>query len=567
MVSVGNLRRNGNVAAMVALAFALPLLAFESAHLAASSLGQLAQDSSSQPAAAQEAGAATASAASKVQAAIDERCDGIHPGEVSLPSGILHLDAPLRIPSECSVSGDASLETTLRATENFAPRAPDALVSIATKKDVVIQNVTLDGNHPANKNNFDLLQINGAASIAVHHVHGRNSANGITVLNASNHVSISDSEIERCGLPLPSASGSGVGISPGVSAISGVSVIRSRIHDNNQGIALFNSDIPGKNVTDVLFAHNFVYSNADDGINVTSGGRPTGGSIVGLHVEDNETYCNGWTTDPRGGPGGLGFPPNCKPGFFQHGPESSSGVGIDIIGPLTVNAVVRDNRTHDNLFDGISNDGSLMVTVSAKGKTVHRLSGPPFNPQWKPGQSVIINGTHYHIESLDQTGSTLVVSASVPATASALLYGPTVVGNSFLRNISINNATGLYNQMADGNSYGGNVAIHNALSGLIVNGGSFNTYRNDRASQNAQNHAKSNQGFTVDEGIGNRFIGIQADDNAARPTQIYGIGISAGARDTLVESGRLSGAGDGAPIHNLANSTIVRTASSSATTP
>jgi hypothetical protein len=49
--------------------------------------------------------------------------------------------------------------------------------------------------------------------------------------------------------------------------------------------------------------------------------------------------------------------------------------------------------------------------------------------------------------------------------------------------------------------------------------------------------------------------------------QIYGIGISTGARDTVVESDRLSGAGGGAPVNNHARSTIVRGEGSNATKP
>jgi hypothetical protein len=157
MNSIGNLRRNRKAATTLALTFALLLLALESAHLAASSPAPQARAASSQSAVAQGAAAAATSAAAKVQAAIDARCGGIHPGAVLPPPGILQLDATLHIPSECSVAGGTS-ETTLRATENFAPRAPSALVSIAGKKDVTLQNLTLDGNHPANKNNFYRIQ-------------------------------------------------------------------------------------------------------------------------------------------------------------------------------------------------------------------------------------------------------------------------------------------------------------------------------------------------------------------------------------------------------------------------
>jgi len=557
MNSIGNLRRNGKAATTLALTFALLLLAFESAHLAASSPAPQAHAPSSQSAGAQGAAAAATSAAAKVQAAIDARCDGIHPGAVLLPPGILQLDATLHIPSECSVAGGTS-ETTLRATENFAPRAPNALVSIAGKKDATLQNLTLDGNRPANKNNFDLLRIDNSTGIAVQHVHGQTSANGIAILNASSDVKIENSEVERCGLPLPSADGGGVGISPGASAISRVQITNSRIHDNNQCIALFNSAEPGKNVTEVTFAHNSVYSNANDGINVTSSGHPSGGSIIGLRVVDNETYCNGWTEKPKGGPGGLGFSRSCKPGFFQRGADSSSGVGIDIIGNLTVRSTVASNRTHDNLFDGISNDASLMVNVSTDGNTVHRLSGPPFNPKWQPNQPVIIKGKYYHIVAVSPDGSALTVSSAIGANEKALLYGPSVVNNSFAHNISSNNATGIFNQMADGDEYTGNQAIQNALAGFYTNGGSQNTYQDDVASENGQNHTRANQGFAINEGVNNRFYRIQSRDRGARPTQEYGLAVSAGARNTVIESSRLSGAGRGKPVNNLAPSTVYR---------
>jgi len=47
---------------------------------------------------------------------------------------------------------------------------------------------------------------------------------------------------------------------------------------------------------------------ANDGINVARSGHPTGHSIIGLHVEDNETYCNGWTPNPSGGTGARLLP-------------------------------------------------------------------------------------------------------------------------------------------------------------------------------------------------------------------------------------------------------------------
>src|SRR5260370_1065882 len=142
--------------------------------------------------------------------------------------------------------------------------------------------------------------------------------------------------LERCGVPLPSADGGGICISPGASPLSHVRVADSRIHDNNQGISLFNSSVPGNNVTDVSFIHNSVYSNANDGINVTSSGHPTGGSIIGLHVEDNETYCNGWTPNPPGGPGRMGFSPKGAPRVFQTGPDSPPRVCDALAGPLTI---------------------------------------------------------------------------------------------------------------------------------------------------------------------------------------------------------------------------------------
>jgi hypothetical protein len=491
-----------------------------------------------------------------VQAAVNAACNGTNPGRVALPLGVLLVSATVSIPSRCSLLGAGLGRTVLRATNSFAPASPAALLSVAEKKDVALLNLTLDGNHPANAHMFTLLQIDSSTNVLIDNIHGMNSGNGVTVLHASSYVTIENSEVERCGVPLPSADGGGVGISPGASPLSHVRVADSRIHDNNQGISLFNSSVPGNNATDVSFIHNSVYSNADDGINVTSSGHPTGGSIIGLHVENNETYCNGWTPNPSGGPGRMGFSSECAPGFFQTGPDSPTGVGIDIVGPLTIQTTVVGNRTHDNLLDGISDDASLMIAVSITGKTIIWLSGPPFNRQWKFNQPVIIEGRYYHITSIANDGSTLSVSPTLGPNARTTLFGPSVVHNSFVGNISWNNATGIFNQMADGNSYVRNRSFHNALAGSYTNGGSYNEYTDDEAYSNGQNHAVANQGFAVNEGLSNRFHGIAADDPTPSPTQNYGISISTGSVDTLIENDHLIGTGGGRPVNNLAASTV-----------
>jgi hypothetical protein len=50
--------------------------------------------------------------------------------------------------------------------------------------------------------------------------------------------------------------------------------------------------------------------------------------------------------------------------------RATNSFAIDIVGPLTIQTTVVGNRTHDNLFDGISDDASLMITVSFNNTTI-----------------------------------------------------------------------------------------------------------------------------------------------------------------------------------------------------
>lgn len=120
-----------------------------------------------------------------VQAAIIAACNGTNPGSVTLPPGELLVSATVSIPSRCSLLGASSGRTVLRATNSFAPNSPAALLSVADKKDVALQNLTLDGNHSENPHIFTLLQIDSSTNVSVDDIHGTNSGNGVTVLHAS----------------------------------------------------------------------------------------------------------------------------------------------------------------------------------------------------------------------------------------------------------------------------------------------------------------------------------------------------------------------------------------------
>jgi hypothetical protein len=509
-----------------------------------------------------------------INQALRDACDGRNPGKVELPAQRLTgLTTTISVPSQCVLAGEGKEKTTLTVGRSFHSARGGGFLDVVGKTEVTLRDFTCDGNRGQNAELVECIGIDSSTNVLVDRVRATNGGNGLAIhseTGAAHDVTVRNSEFDRNGADLPSANGGGIGIVPGARMGSDLSNIvigpNNRIHDNNQGLFLGNSAGATVRAEGVKIVGNVVYSNADDGINITSSGNQSGGLIVGVRVEGNESYCNGWAGRDKG-PGGLGFSANCIPGFLQKGTDpSSSGVGIDIIGNLTKQAVVARNRTHDNLFDGISNDASLMEKVDTLDTVVTcttcSVSGTnTFDPNWKVNQPVIIGTKYYLLRSVSNTctpACTLTLASSAGTQKGAQFYGPSTVNNTFTNNETYNNATGIYNQMADGDHFLMNVARHNNLAGFYTNGGSFNTYEGDRAVSNSQNHRAANQGFSVNGGMKNAYINIAADDPTDPPTQHYGIALDANTHDTVIESDKLVGRGGGQPVNNLGKGLVLR---------
>src|ERR1700730_3626533 len=325
--------------------------------------------------------------AAGINQALTDACDGRKPGKVELPMGTITISAAIAPPSNCAIEGHGAKNSILQA--DIRLNAPVILVSGKTR--VTLSNFGSDGNRSANSNVFDCFQITNSTDTTIDRVRGANCiSNGVAILYASSKITVQRSEFDRDGFALPSSNGGGIGISPGSSAMSNIKIVLNDVHDNNQGIAAFNGSNSANNLDGLLIAENVIKSNATDGVNITSSGNQSGGKILAPRITGNESGCTGCPAN------GTGFSSRCAPGFLQSGSDPSpTGVGLDLIGALTIKGTVSANRAHDNVFDGFSNDAHLLTIVNTSGTAVTWVSGPKFNTSWKARQPIGIKNAIY----------------------------------------------------------------------------------------------------------------------------------------------------------------------------
>jgi hypothetical protein len=243
---------------------------------------------------------------------------------------------------------------------------------------------------------------------------------------------------------------------------------------------------------------------------------------------------------------------------------SSSGVGIDVIGPTTTRVSIIRNRTHDNVIDGISIDGGIYTTyVNVSGEAVTWSSGPKFNTEWITNEIIKINGVNYNIASVKSTTSMNLTASVTDNLLNVQMYAATTTYDSISRNFAYNNGSGtigagFYNSAASGNSYSGNVARLNNEQGFACAQGDFNSYSGDQAYSNDRDSSRVNQGFLV-ACNNTALLKVITSDHTASPTQVYGVYIGGNSYNTLVESPSLQGAGGGSPLNDLGFCTIYLT--------
>jgi len=464
-----------------------------------------------------------------INRALQDACGAGAGGAVSLPAAVVSgLDATISVPSNCTLRGRDAHDSILQAKRGLG----SPLILVDRQTNVVLRGFAAD----ANRNNIDAIRISNSSSVQVSGVRGTNAVLGcgLTILYASNDISVEDSEFDRSGVSLPAADGGGIGVSPGALTMKRIRISRNRVHDNNQGISIFNSSDATKDMADVDVLQNTVYNNANDGIQALSQGSPDGG-VLTVRIIENESYCNGWPEN------GVSFSPNCQVAFsLQSGPVTSyTGVGINVSGPLTKHCLVAKNKTHDNVYDGILNDARFtteasQTVVETKGSTVSALSGRAFDMRWKARQPVLINRVAFLIASVDDPKS-LTLTASAGSQTNAVFWGPLLAQNRFVANETYNNGVttpkdgalgaGIYSQSGDGDIFVDNVAMRNNVGGLVCNACSFNSYNGDRAFDNYRDSAEGNAGFVSQASLGNSYVDVRADDPSDAPATSQTVGV------------------------------------------
>jgi hypothetical protein len=340
----------------------------------------------------------------------------------------------------------------------------------------------------------------------------------------------------------PSAPGSqgtaGINIAGG--PVSHVHIAGSRIHDNSSGVIITNTGTVGSDVSGIMIDSSKLYSNANDALLATTSSL-TGGNILGLQVSGNEIYCNGWPAN------GVGFSPNCTPGFQQSGAGSSSGgVGVDLIQQgvsRVLRPVVTGNVIHDNVYEGVSPTSNVNSVVNTSGTAVTWVSGPTFPTSLIPGQYVLINGVAYQVATVP-SGTSMVLQTSAGTQTSVQIQQPVYMGAvisnntvSLSGNASLSVGPCFYNQLSDGNSYSNNVATNCQFAGFENFYSSFLTYSGDKAyGNNLSSHVGMNAGFVNFHGMGVSYTNVGTGDAAVSPTQTVGVLIDSGGVNTYISS-------------------------------
>lgn len=472
-------------------------------------------------------------------AAVAAACtNGIAYGKVILPIGTTVVTADVQPNANCTIEGKGP-GSILQANASLT----GGLLFISTSANITLRDFTIDCNRAANANTLTGVTIQLTTGVTMERLKITNClGTGLSMGPGVSNVLIDKSEFSNNGAALPSPSGAGIGIAAGGGAgNTHIRVQHSRIHDNNQGVAIFNSSVAANLTEDITFTGNQVYANANEGMSANSS-NVVGGKILGLRFIDNESYCNGWPAN------GTGFSANCTAGLLQTGSSnSSSGVGIDIISTgLILGVLIESNRLHDNVYDGVSVAGQLNSVVNTSASTVTWVSGQTFNTAWKANTPVLINGLVFLVNAVASTTSLTTKTAPGTLTGVAMV-SPSVVRASIIGNNARNNGAiagvgaGFWNASADQNTYSGNIAELNNVQGFGCNLSSFLSYSGDKAFKNNRGGGATPWGFSTTACQENEYIGITADDDLAVPTQTTGMLLDANSNSNFVITGSLFG--------------------------
>jgi hypothetical protein len=483
-----------------------------------------------------------------LQSAINAACNGTIPGTLILPNGTVTIKAELLIPANCTILGQGSARSVIEASPELI--SPD--MAIQSVSNVILRGLQINGNRRSNPANVDCVDVVNAKNVVLDSVAIVDcNHDGILITGSSSQITVRDSDIANCGPMKADVLGQAailVGMLFPGSAVSGVTLKGNTIHDSITGFSITNTDKPGLDMTDFTVSGNRIYSNANDGILITTP-HMTGGNITHVLIEKNEIYCNGWPAN------GTEFSPKCTPGLQQKGSiQSQGGVGVDLIqsgSARVVRPTVDGNTIHDNVFEGVAptttGDAETMPIVNIAGKTVTWISGPVQFNYLSAGQYVMIGGKIYGIASVTNPKSfnlqvslgTLVgVSIAIPAYMGAIIRNNTVSDSG---NGSRVVGPCFYNQLADGNAYSGNTATRCALGGYENFVSNFLSYNGDKAYSNGKSKIPGHDaGFAASGSYGTSYVGISTGDVSNSPTQTYGVLLSATVAKTSIQSQALS---------------------------
>ena len=458
-------------------------------------------------------------------ASIAAACNGTLPGKVVIPplATDLSVTATITIPSNCVIQGPGKYLATLQASAALNA----SIIEFSSASNSGIFDLGVDGNWISNLNPNDGITISGSSGITVrNNLVQHTFGNGINVTGSSSNITIDGNETGFTGAALPSSAGAGIILTGSAANMVKVKIQDNWTHDGNQGIVIFPPTSSSNVAEDIVVSGNRMNGNADDGFQIYSPGIAGGGYVVGPRVENNEAYCNGWTS------GGTGFSSRCTAGHYQTGSSaSSSGVGFDFNSPRMSQPVEIGNRAHDNVFEGFANTPQTQTVVNTSGTTVTWVSGDPFNTNWQANQEVIINGVAYAISSISGALTTLTLGSTAGTQTGvqfvgAIFEGATITGNSSYNNGSGGVGPGFYDQGTMGNTYSGNVASYNNLAGFSFNGSTDLNAIGDVANANDRNTGVANQALVAGFCIKCDVEGFQAYDDSGTGRQVYSLYIA-----------------------------------------